>query len=219
MRRIGPRRSAARSVKRLVDVVGAGTALVVLSPVIGAVAALVRLRLGRPVVFVQARPGLHGRLFDIYKFRTMADRRGADGLPLPDQQRLTALGRFLRSTSLDELPELLNVLRGDMSLVGPRPLLPEYLGRYSPDQMRRHEMRPGLTGWSQVQGRNSLEWPQRFALDVWYVDNWSLRLDIRILLASVRAVLSREGISAHGHASMPRFEGSDLAEEDQNKSP
>lgn len=212
MTRIDLRRSAARSLKRLVDVVGAGTALVVLSPVIATAAALVRLRLGRPVVFVQARPGLHGRLFDIYKFRTMSDRRGADGLPLPDEQRLTALGRFLRSTSLDELPELVNVLRGDMSLVGPRPLLPEYLGLYSPEQMRRHEVRPGLTGWSQVQGRNSLEWPQRFALDVWYVDNWSLRLDLRILVASVRAVLSRRGISADGHASMPRFEGSGSGE-------
>jgi lipopolysaccharide/colanic/teichoic acid biosynthesis glycosyltransferase len=170
---------------------------------------LVRHKLGSPVLFRQVRPGLHGRPFMMVKFRTMTDERGADGELLPDAQRLTALGRLLRATSLDELPELWNVLRGEMSLVGPRPLLMEYLPLYSPEQARRHEVRPGITGWAQVNGRNALSWEERFKLDVWYVDHRSLWLDLRILWLTVRKVLVREGISAQGEATMPRFTGNE----------
>jgi lipopolysaccharide/colanic/teichoic acid biosynthesis glycosyltransferase len=168
---------------------------------------LVRRKLGSPVLFRQVRPGLHGRPFMMVKFRTMTDERGADGELLPDAQRLTTFGRFLRAASLDELPELWNVLRGEMSLVGPRPLLMEYLPLYSPEQARRHEVRPGITGWAQVNGRNALSWEERFKLDVWYVDHRSLWLDLRILWLTVRKVIVREGISAQGEATMPRFTG------------
>lgn len=168
----------------------------------------VRHKLGSPVFFRQTRPGLRGRPFEMVKFRTMTDARGPDGQLLPDAVRLTAFGRFLRATSLDELPELWNVLKGDMSLVGPRPLLMEYLQLYSPEQARRHEVRPGITGWAQVNGRNALSWEDKFKLDVWYVDHRSLWLDIKILWFTVRKVLVREGISADGEATMSKFTGS-----------
>ena len=167
----------------------------------------IRRKLGSPVFFRQTRPGLHGKPFIMVKFRTMTDARDASGALLPDAQRLTHFGRFLRASSLDELPELWNVLRGEMSLVGPRPLLMQYLPLYSPEQARRHEVRPGITGWAQVNGRNAISWADKFALDVWYVDNRSLFLDIRILWLTVRKVLVRDGISATGEATMPRFEG------------
>ena len=177
-------------------------------PALGAVAVLVRLNLGRPAFFRQARPGRHGRVFELIKFRTMTQARDAQGHLLPDAQRLTRFGRWLRSTSLDELPEVLNVLRGEMSLVGPRPLLVQYLDRYSPEQARRHEVLPGLTGWVQVKGRNALTWEEKFRLDVWYVDHRSLWLDLRILLLTVWQVLRRHGVSAPGAATMPEFMGS-----------
>jgi len=195
------------AIKRALDLAVAGLGLLVLSPLIAAIAALVRLRHGRPVLFRQKRPGLHGRPFTILKFRTMRDATGPDGAPLPDADRLTALGRFLRRTSLDELPELWNVLRGDMSLVGPRPLLMEYLDRYSPEQARRHAVRPGITGWAQVNGRNAIGWDQKFAYDTWYVDHRSLRLDLRILVITVSRVLRRTGISHGDTVTMPRFLG------------
>lgn len=198
--------------KRLVDVLGAGVATVLLAPVAAVLAVLVRLKLGRPVLFRQIRPGLHGRPFALIKFRTMTEDRGADGRLLPDEQRLPPFGRWLRSTSLDELPELLNVLRGDMSLVGPRPLLMEYLDLYSPRQARRHEVRPGLTGWAQVNGRNTPDWDTRLEMDVWYVENHSLALDLRILARTVRAVLRREGISQPGHVTAEPFRGSAASE-------
>lgn len=193
--------------KRLFDLVVAAGALAVLSPVLAVLALLVRIELGSPVLFRQVRPGKCGRPFEMLKFRTMRDTRGADGALLSDADRLTAFGRFLRSTSLDELPELWNVLRGEMSVVGPRPLLMEYLPLYSPEQARRHEVRPGITGWAQVNGRNALSWDEKFALDVWYVDNWSMRLDLRILWLTVLKVAGREGISAAGDATMPKFTG------------
>jgi sugar transferase EpsL len=193
--------------KRLFDVVAAGALLVLLSPIIAAVAAAIALSMGRPVLFRQHRPGLHGDLFTILKFRTMFDAGDAQGNPLPDAQRITALGRFLRRTSLDELPELVNVLQGDMSLVGPRPLLAEYLSRYSKEQMRRHDVRPGITGWSQVNGRNAVTWEEKFALDVWYVDHRSLRLDLRILRMTVGQVVRGEGIAHPGVATMEPFLG------------
>ncbi|HWR97726.1 MAG TPA: sugar transferase, partial [Candidatus Methanoperedens sp.] len=184
--------------KRALDVTVAAMALLLLSPLLLAAALAVRLRLGRPVLFRQVRPGRGGRPFVLLKYRTMSDARDGSGVLLPDAGRLSALGRFLRSTSLDELPELFNVLRGDMSLVGPRPLLTEYLPLYTPEQARRHEVRPGITGWAQVNGRNAISWEERFALDVWYVDNRSLRLDLRILALTVAKVLTREGISQEG---------------------
>jgi len=195
-------------VKRLLDVVVAAAGLVLLSPLLAVLALLVRARLGPPALFTQERPGLGGRPFLICKFRTMRDARDAAGAPLPDEQRLTPLGRFLRGTSLDELPELFNVLRGDMSLVGPRPLLLEYLPLYTPEQARRHEVRPGINGWAQVNGRNAISWEEKFALDVWYVDNRSLLLDLRILALTAARVLAREGISQEGRATMERFTGS-----------
>jgi lipopolysaccharide/colanic/teichoic acid biosynthesis glycosyltransferase len=168
---------------------------------------LIRRKLGSPVLFRQVRPGQHGKPFNMVKFRTMTDERGPDGAWLPDALRLTPFGRFLRASSLDELPELWNVLKGEMSLVGPRPLLMEYLPLYTPEQARRHEVRPGITGWAQVNGRNAISWADKFALDVWYVDHRSLWLDVRILWLTVRKVLVRDGISAAGEATMPRFEG------------
>ncbi len=191
--------------KRVFDVVVSATALVVLAPVMGLIALAVWRTMGRPVLFRQVRPGLHGKPFVMYKFRTMRDLRDAEGNLLPDEARLTPFGRWLRATSLDELPELVNVLRGEMSLVGPRPLLMEYLDRYTPEQARRHEVKPGITGWAQIHGRNNLSWDERFKLDVWYVDNWSLWLDLKILWRTLWMVLRREGISAQGHATMPRF--------------
>ncbi|MEP7221528.1 MAG: sugar transferase [Novosphingobium sp.] len=183
-------------------------ALVLLSPVLLVVALLVRFRLGTPVLFRQQRPGLGGRPFCMIKFRTMTDQRGPDGALLPDAQRLTPFGRFLRASSLDELPELWNVLCGEMSLVGPRPLLMQYLPLYDPVQARRHEVRPGITGWAQVNGRNALSWEAKFAADVWYVDHCSLWLDVKVLWLTVKAVVSRHGISAAGDATMPPFTGS-----------
>ena len=193
--------------KRLVDVVVAATALLLLSPLLAVVALAVRLKLGSPTFFVQARPGLAGRTFRLVKFRTMLDRLDPHGVPLADSERMTPFGRFLRSTSLDELPELWNVLKGDMSLIGPRPLLVQYLPLYTPFQRRRHEVRPGLTGWAQVNGRNAVDWPERFALDVWYVDHVGLALDMKILLLTVAHVARRHGISAEGEATMPYFQG------------
>jgi lipopolysaccharide/colanic/teichoic acid biosynthesis glycosyltransferase len=191
--------------KRVFDVVVSAVALTVLAPVMGLIALLVWRTMGRPVLFRQARPGLHGKPFVMYKFRTMRDLRDAEGNLLPDEARLTPFGRWLRATSLDELPELVNVLRGEMSLVGPRPLLMEYLDRYTPEQARRHEVKPGITGWAQIHGRNNLSWEERLRLDVWYVDHWSLWLDLKILWRTLWMVLRREGISAQGHATMPRF--------------
>lgn len=193
--------------KRAFDIVAAGAALVLLAPLLAAIAVLVRWRLGRPVLFVQERPGLHGRPFRLYKFRTMTDARRADGSLRPDAERLTPFGRFLRASSLDELPELYNVLVGDMSLVGPRPLLMEYLPLYNAHQRRRHEVRPGLTGWAQVNGRNAISWERKFDLDVWYVDHASFALDLKILWLTVWQVVRREGITAAGSATAERFTG------------
>jgi len=195
--------------KRAFDIFCSALALLLLWPVLLVVYVLVRVKLGSPALFRQQRPGLHGRPFMMVKFRTMLDALDAEGNPLPDEVRLTRFGRLLRATSLDELPELWNVLKGDMSLVGPRPLLMEYLPLYSAEQARRHEVRPGITGWAQVNGRNALSWPDKFALDVWYVDNRSLLLDLRILLLTVKKVFVREGISADGHATTSRFTGED----------
>ena len=194
--------------KRLFDLIAAAVGLVFALPVMGVVALLVRLKLGRPVLFRQQRPGLNGEIFTLRKFRTMRDAVDREGKALPDAERLTPFGRKLRSTSLDELPELFSVLSGEMSLVGPRPLLVRYLDRYSPEQMRRHEMRPGITGWAQVNGRNALSWEEKFALDVWYVDHWSFWLDLRILWRTVWNVVRREGISGGGEATMREFMGS-----------
>jgi lipopolysaccharide/colanic/teichoic acid biosynthesis glycosyltransferase len=194
--------------KRIIDFSISVTALLLLSPALLLLGGLVWLRIGAPILFTQARPGLHGKVFTMIKFRTMNNARGADGKLLPDADRLTAFGRSLRATSLDELPELWNVLKGDMSLVGPRPLLSDYLPLYSPEQARRHDVRPGITGWAQVNGRNALTWEEKFALDIWYVDNQSIWLDIKILWMTLRRVLARDGISAAGEATMPRFTGS-----------
>jgi len=194
--------------KRISDIILAATALLLLGLPLVLLTWQVRRRLGSPVFFRQTRPGLSGESFQMIKFRTMTNARDPDGELLADADRLTPFGRFLRSTSLDELPELWNVLRGDMSLVGPRPLLMEYLPLYSPEQARRHEVRPGITGWAQVNGRNELSWDEKFKLDVWYVDNRSLWLDIKILWLTVRKVLVREGISAAGEATMTKFTGS-----------
>ena len=191
--------------KRAFDILCSALALLLFWPLLLILYVLVRVNLGSPALFHQQRPGLHGRPFMMVKFRTMLDALDADGNPLPDDVRLTRFGRLLRATSLDELPELWNVLKGDMSLVGARPLLMEYLPLYSAEQARRHEVRPGITGWAQVNGRNALSWPQKFALDVWYVDNRSLLLDIRILLLTVKKVFVREGISADGQATTSRF--------------
>ena len=193
--------------KRGFDVVVAFVALVALSPLLGIIGLLVRIKLGSPVLFCQARPGRGGRIFMLWKFRTMTDARDARGLLRPDAERMTLFGRWLRASSLDELPELLNVLRGEMSLVGPRPLLVEYLGRYSAEQARRHEIRPGITGWAQINGRNGLTWEEKFRLDVWYVDNRSMALDLKIIAMTLVRILSREGVTAPGEATMPRFTG------------
>ncbi len=195
-------------IKRAFDIVMSASALLMLAPVIGYVAWQINRQMGSPVLFRQARPGLNGKPFEMIKFRTMKDALDADGNPLPDSERLTAFGQFLRSSSLDELPELWNVLKGDMSLVGPRPLLMEYLPLYSAEQVRRHDVRPGITGWAQINGRNALSWEEKFKLDVWYVDNQSFWLDIKILFLTVKKVLVRDGISADGEATMSKFTGS-----------
>jgi lipopolysaccharide/colanic/teichoic acid biosynthesis glycosyltransferase len=195
-------------VKRALDIVLSALALVILAPVLVLAALVVRVSLGAPVLFRQERPGLHGRPFPLYKFRTMRDAVDQAGQPLADALRITRVGRFLRASSVDELPELFNVLRGDMSLVGPRPLLPEYLPLYSAEQARRHHVRPGVTGWAQINGRNSVTWAERFALDVWYVDHQSTLLDLRILARTLGTVLGRGGISHPGHATMERFDES-----------
>ncbi|MBM3409170.1 MAG: sugar transferase [Betaproteobacteria bacterium] len=196
--------------KRAFDLITATVLLVALALPLALLALFIRIRLGSPVLFRQQRPGLHGKLFLMVKFRTMTDARNAQGELLPDAERLTTVGRALRASSLDELPELWNVLCGDMSLVGPRPLLPEYLPLYNQHQARRHEVRPGITGWAQVNGRNALSWEDRFDLDVWYVDHRSFALDLRILALTLRKVLLREGISAPGEATVSRFTGSRL---------
>lgn len=196
------------TVKRLIDIAASMAGLVLLSPILLIIALLIVWEIGPPVLFKQQRPGLDGKPFKLIKFRTMRNAFDAAGLPLSDAGRLTLLGRFLRSTSLDELPELFNVLRGEMSLVGPRPLLMEYLYRYTPEQMRRHEVRPGITGWAQVNGRNALTWEEKFRLDVWYVDNLSLWLDIKILFLTLIKVFQRAGISYPGQATMEEFKGS-----------
>lgn len=194
--------------KRLFDIFGSLIILVFLSPIWGLVWLAVRWNLGAPVLFRQMRPGLHGRPFLMIKFRTMRDIADSDGELLPDAERMTPFGRFLRSTSLDELPELWNVLKGEMSLVGPRPLLMEYLHLYTEEQFRRHEVRPGITGWAQVNGRNAIDWDKKFELDVWYVDHRSLWLDLKILYLTLRKVLVREGINADGEATVTKFTGS-----------
>lgn len=192
-------------IKRVFDVVASAIGLLLLAPVIAVLAWQIRKKVGSTILFRQTRPGLHGKPFQMVKFRTMRDAIGPDGLPLPDSERMTPFGSFLRSASLDELPELWNVLKGDMSLVGPRPLLMEYLPLYSPEQARRHEVRPGVTGWAQINGRNALSWEEKFRLDVWYVDNQSLWLDLKILVLTVKKVFVREGISAAGEATAAKF--------------
>jgi sugar transferase EpsL len=194
-------------VKRLFDLLLTCISLVLLAPVMLVLSILVAIRLGFPLLFRQERPGYKGEVFTIYKFRTMRNERDSQGNLLPDDQRLTRLGRFLRSTSLDELPELINVLRGEMSLVGPRPLLVQYLPLYSPEQARRHDVLPGITGWAQVHGRNAITWQDKFALDVWYVDHWSFWLDLKIIALTVVKVLRREGISQPGQATAEPFQG------------
>jgi sugar transferase EpsL len=193
--------------KRCFDFVVTAIAVILLSPLLATLVVLVRWKLGQPVLFRQPRPGRNGRTFFVLKFRTMTNARDDAGQLLPDAVRLTPFGRWLRSTSMDELPELLNVLRGEMSLVGPRPLLIEYLPLYSPEQARRHEVRPGLTGWAQINGRNAITWEEKFRLDVWYVDHQSLWLDLKIILLTVVRVLRRDGIAAKGEATMTRFTG------------
>jgi lipopolysaccharide/colanic/teichoic acid biosynthesis glycosyltransferase len=204
---------ATSNLKRAFDVVSAAAGLIVLSPVLLVTAFLVRQKIGRPVLFRQTRPGLNGEPFEILKFRTMTEAVGDNGQLLPDEERMTRLGQTLRSTSLDELPELLNVIRGEMSLVGPRPLVMRYLDRYTPEQARRNLARPGITGLAQVKGRNALSWEDRFELDVQYVDNWNFLLDLKILVWTVGTVLRRDGISTEGHATAPEFMGSDDAKD------
>lgn len=198
-----------RTVKRGFDLLVSLSALVVLSPLLFLIAWRVRKEMGSPVLFTQVRPGRHGKPFKMYKFRSMRDAFDELGQPLPDAERLTPFGQKLRSSSLDELPELINIVLGQMSLVGPRPLLMRYLPRYSSEQARRHEVLPGLTGWAQINGRNAISWQEKFRLDVWYVDNWSFWLDLRILFLTVLKVLRREGISSEGHATTEEFMGNE----------
>lgn len=194
-------------IKRIFDIIVASVALLLLAPVMVAIAIRVRWKIGKPTFFRQVRPGRYGRPFDLIKFRTMLEAVDAAGNPLPDADRLIPYGAFLRSTSLDELPELWNVLKGDMSLVGPRPLLVEYLPLYTPEQARRHAVRPGITGWAQVNGRNALSWEDKFKLDIWYVENQSFWLDIKIIFLTIWKVITRDGISAAGEVTMPKFTG------------
>ena len=200
--------------KRFLDISISAVALVLFAPVLFIVSWKIAKKLGTPIFFKQTRPGLNGKPFQMIKFRTMLDAVDEDGNPLPDDQRMTSFGKFLRSTSLDELPELWNVLRGDMSLVGPRPLLMEYLPLYNDEQRRRHEVRPGITGWAQINGRNALSWEERFKLDIWYVENQSFMLDMKILFLTVKKVLLRDGISADGEATMSKFTGPDYKVKD-----
>ncbi|MBM3145914.1 MAG: sugar transferase [Chloroflexi bacterium] len=201
--------------KRIFDLMLTIPGMILVSPILLIVAVLVWIYHGRPIFFSQRRPGYRGELFKVYKFRTMTDQLDRQGHLLPDEKRLTRLGRFLRSTSLDELPELYNVLRGEMSLVGPRPLLVQYLGRYSSEQVRRHDVLPGITGWAQVNGRNVLSWEDKFRFDVWYVDNWSLWLDVEILALSLWKVITREGISQPGYATAEEFMGNEAVDSEQ----
>ena len=203
------RNKIALSLKRLLDLCGSSLALLLLSPLLAILALLLRVKLGSPVLFRQLRPGLAAKPFILLKFRTMTDAHDAQGQILPDARRLTELGSRLRSYSLDELPQLWNVLRGDMSLVGPRPLLMQYLDRYTPEQARRHAVKPGITGLAQIGGRNTITWEEKFALDSWYVEHWSLALDIRIMLKTFWRLIKRDGISQDGHATMPEFMGTD----------
>jgi sugar transferase EpsL len=196
-----------RFLKRLMDVFIGGAALLLLAPLMAMIALIIWLTMGRPVLFRHVRPGYKARPFVLFKFRTMNHPREAQGRPLSDAERLTSQGKLLRRLSLDELPQLWNVLRGDMSLVGPRPLLMDYLERYSPEQARRHEVKPGITGWAQVNGRNALCWEERFRFDIWYIDHWSLGLDVKIIWKTIQKVLQRQGISLDGHATMPEFTG------------
>ncbi len=196
-------------IKRFLDITVASLTLVMFFPLLCVLTLLVWVKIGSPVFFRQMRPGLDGHSFELIKFRTMKDTLGQDGKLLPDEQRMTKLGAFLRSTSLDELPSLWNVLKGDMSLVGPRPLLPEYLPLYSKEQARRHEVKPGITGWAQVNGRNAISWEEKFKMDVWYVDNQSFWLDMKILFLTIKKVLVRDGISADGHVTIEPFKGSE----------
>jgi len=205
--------SGRRLLKRTIDIVGAGILIAGLSPVMGSVALAVRMRLGRPIFFRQVRPGLCGEPFTLVKFRTMTDERDATGALLPNEQRKTRFGNFLRRASLDELPELINVLRGEMSLVGPRPLLMEYVPLFSPRQAMRMDVKPGITGWAQINGRNALSWEDRFELDVWYVENQSLFLDLRILFRTISIVLLRKDVSPPGQFTIARFRGTPAAEE------
>ena len=205
--------------KRTIDVLASAGLLILLAPVMALLAIGVWLDVGNPVLFRQRRPGLHGRVFEIIKFRTMRDARSEEGSALSDSERLTKFGRWLRATSLDELPELFNVLWGDMSLVGPRPLLLHYLPLYSSEQMRRHDVRPGLTGWAQVNGRNALSWEEKFRHDVWYVDNRSFALDLRILFMTAKSVIRRQGISHEGDATMPEFTGNAATPQERGKEP
>lgn len=198
--------------KRLFDLFLGLFILLAMLPFLYVLAFLIYIKLGPPIIFCQQRPGLHGRPFHLYKFRTMTNERDVQGSLLPDAQRMTGLGRFLRSSSLDELPELWNVLKGEMSFVGPRPLLMEYLPLYSEEQARRHEMRPGITGWAQVNGRNAISWEEKFKLDVWYVDNWSFWLDLKILFLTFVKVFKREGISQSGHVTAGKFTGTQIDE-------
>jgi len=198
-----------RAFKRLMDALVSATALVLLVPAIATIGLVIWISMGRPILFKQKRAGNGGRAFTLFKFRTMDDARDTRGQFLPDKHRLTKVGIILRRFSLDELPQLWNVLIGDMSLVGPRPLLVEYLPRYSPEQARRHEVRPGITGWAQVNGRNALDWQQKFQLDVWYVNNWNIRLDAKIIWSTMQNIFKQEGISQRGHSTMPEFTGND----------
>ncbi len=197
-----------RILKRLCDFFAALLGLLILAPVLFFIACAIYIRMGSPIMFKQPRPGKNGEIFTFYKFRTMTDERDLTGKLLPDEKRLTAIGQFIRKTSLDEFPQLWNVLKGDMSLVGTRPLLVAYLDRYTPEQARRHEVKPGITGWAQINGRNTLSWEEKFKLDVWYVDNWSLWLDLKILFLTVIKVIQREGISHPNYATMTEFQGS-----------
>lgn len=194
-------------IKEVADRLIAAIALVVFSPLLLIIAIAIYIRMGRPIVFSQPRPGKDNRIFTFYKFRTMTDDRDLAGNLLPDEQRLTAFGQFLRRTSLDELPQLWNVLKGDLSLVGPRPLLVKYLDRYTPEQARRHEVKPGITGWVQINGRNALNWEEKFKLDIWYVDHWSLWLDLQILFLTIGKVLQQEGINQEGYVTAEEFKG------------
>lgn len=195
--------------KRLLDIIISFCALIILSPLLLYLAYKIKIKIGYPVLFKQQRPGLNGKPFNMIKFRTMRDANDKDGNPLPDEERMTAFGTKLRNMSLDELPELWNVLRGDMSLVGPRPLLMQYLRLYNSKQMRRHEVRPGITGWAQVNGRNSISWQEKFDLDVWYINNHSLLLDLKILFLTIKKAYKRDGISAEGHVTVEPFRGND----------